>query len=157
MIPIWRFPSKLIEVSRGEFDCPECRQFRPYIHKERVKRRLVVFVPIMGETIEEYIECQTCRKRFPLTALRTKLSESAEQIIERLRGNLADGQPIEEAESALHDAGMPIGQVKQYMSVAAGIGRKRCPECQLTYRKNVLNCRKCSHRLPDAQSLAQMG
>ncbi|HEV7406432.1 MAG TPA: hypothetical protein VGO11_26010 [Chthoniobacteraceae bacterium] len=112
---------------------------------------------MLGDILEEFIECQACRKRFPLTALRTKVSESTEQVIERLRGNLTDGQPIEEAEAALSEAGMAIGMVKQYMSVAAGIGRKRCPECLLTYRKNVLNCRKCSHRLPEPQGVVQSG
>lgn len=150
-----RGPSKVIEASRGEFACPECRQFRPYVHKQRYQRRSFHLVSMLGDLIEEFVECQSCRKRFPMTALRTKMPESAEQIIERLRTNLTDGQPIEEAEGALGEAGMAIGQVKQYMSVAAGIGRKRCPECQLTYRKNVLNCRKCSHRLPEPQTLAQ--
>lgn len=147
------FRSKIVEISRGEFACPKCRSPVPYRRKERVERSFFHLVPILGDTLEEYIECQTCRQRFPLSVLRVKLPESTEKLIEGLKEKLSAGLSIEEAESSLGEAGMKIGDVKQYISVAAGIGRKRCPECNLTYRKNVLNCRKCSHGLPPAPIL----
>lgn len=108
-------------------------------------------MPILGGVIEEYVECQSCRKRFSLTVLRARIHESAEEVINGLKIKLTDGMPIEEAESRLAEAGMTIGTIKQYVSIAAGIGRRRCPECNLTYRKYVMNCRKCSHSLPQAE------
>ena len=137
---------KTIDVSYGQFICSQCQRNTPYKHKERVQRRFVFFfVPILGDTIAEYIECQVCRSRFPLDVLRSGLSPDIVQILEAIKDKLKSGISTEEAEATLIRAGIDAGTVQRYVTVAAGIGLKRCPRCSLTFRGDVPKCHKCGH------------
>jgi uncharacterized protein YbaR (Trm112 family) len=141
-------PPKTVEVSYGEFVCPRCKRRTRYKHKERVRRRLIFFLPFLGDTIAEYIECQSCRQHLPLTVLRTGLSADDRQMLDALKDKLVSGISIEEAQSMLLVSGVDIPTVTRYVSVAAGIGHKLCPHCNLTFRDEVIKCHKCGRVLP---------
>lgn len=145
-IPI---PPKTVEVSYGEFTCPKCEKRTSYKHKERVRRQLVFFVvPFLGDTIAEYVECQSCRQKFPLDVLRTGISTDIQQILGAIKDKLMLGISIQEAESLLLDSGIDLPTVKRYVSVAAGIAHKKCERCHLTFVDSVPKCNKCGNALP---------
>jgi transposase-like protein len=141
-------PAKTMEVSYGEFVCPHCKRTTTYKHKERVQRRLINLISFLGETLNEYVECQTCRKRFSMEVLRSGLPQDARQILDALQTKLLAGASIEETEAALIASGIDLRTAKRYVGVAAGIGHKHCPPCGLTFREEVIKCRKCGHVLP---------
>ena len=141
-------PAKTIEVSYGEFVCPRCERRTKYTHKERVRRRLIVFLPFLGDTIAEYIECQSCHQHFPLTVLRSGLSEADRLMLDALREKLVSGVSMEEVHSSLVASGVDLPTVTRFVSVAAGIAHKICPRCHLTFREEVIKCHKCGHVLP---------
>src|SRR4051812_37305438 len=114
-------PAKTVEVSYGEFVCPKCKRRTEYKHKERVRRRLIFFLSFLGDTIAEYIECQSCQQRLPLTALRSGLSANDRQMLDALKDKLVSGTPIEEAQSMLLGSGVDLPTVTRFVSVAAGI------------------------------------
>lgn len=148
MLGYFRASPKVVEVSHGEFVCPHCRRTTAFKHKEHVRRGFFLFVPFLGDTIAEYVECQICRQRFPLDVLRSKLSPDVAQVLDNLKAKLQSGTSIEEAESLLIKAGIDLPTVGRCVSVAAGIGHKQCPRCNLTFRDEVLKCHKCGHVLP---------
>jgi hypothetical protein len=136
--------AKTVEVSYGEFFCTNCGRLTTYQHKQRVKQVLVFFiVPFLGEPIAEYVECQACKHRFPLDALRSQASPELIQILDTLKENLKAGSSMEETQSLLLDRGIDLPTVKRYVSIAAGISHKRCPRCDLRFRSDVFKCNKC--------------
>src|ERR1039457_5741895 len=139
---------KLLEVSFGEFVCPHCKVTTAYKHKELVKRTLIFCLPVLGETIEEYIECQSCQKHFTLDILREKIAPDIKQMLAVLQQKLSEGTSLKEAESQLLESGFEMTMVKHYVSVAAGINHKKCPRCELTFRSAVIKCHKCGQVLP---------
>ena len=136
-------PAKTVEISYGEFACPNCNEQTVYKHKERVRRRLVFFVPFLGETIAEYAECQRCKSQFPLDVLRAGLASDTQRILSTLAEKLNSGISVEDMQSTLLESGIELQTVKRYVSVAAGISRKRCPECGHSFRTEVMKCKKC--------------
>ena len=145
MIPI---PPKKIDVSHGEFPCPGCKQQTTFKHIQRVTRHLVHLIPVLGDVIEEYVECQKCRQKYSTDILRTGLSGDIKQVLDSLKDKLLSGKAIQEVEATLLQSGIDAAHVKRYVSVAAGISHKHCPNCQLTYRDEVMKCHKCGHVLP---------
>jgi hypothetical protein len=127
--------------------CPRCERRTRYTHKERVRRRLVFFLPFLGDTIAEYIECQSCHQHLPLSVLRSGLSADDRQMLDALKDRLVSGTSIEEAQSILLASGVDLPTVTRYVSVAAGIGHKVCSRCNLTFRDEVIKCHKCGHVL----------
>lgn len=146
-------PPKTVIVSHGDFPCPNCRRVVGYKHKQRFQRRLMIFVPFLGDMIEEYIECQVCRAKHPLGVLRSGLDPEVAQILEALKEKLGSGTSIEEVESQLSNSGIDPSTVKRYVSVAAGIGLKRCPNCNLRFKGSVTKCHRCSQVLPPSDLL----
>ena len=92
---------------KGNFYCPKCRSNVGY--RSRQVRRFLTFyfIPLIPlDKMDEYVECLTCRGRFPLGAL----SHSPEQAQIALRGYIrytlalmaAEDQEISPAEMATY-------------------------------------------------------
>lgn len=142
--------TKIVDVSFGEFHCPKCARLTTYWHKEKVRKRNIrLFFTILGETLEEFVECQTCKTKYSLEILRAGISADARQVLESLKEKLASGISLQEAETLLSATGAAAGSVKRYVSVAAGIAHRKCPRCQLTYVASVHKCHKCGNSLPE--------
>lgn len=149
MFPFGSYTTKTLDVSFGEFLCPHCKATTTYKHKERVKiHRSYMFLTVIGDTLEEYVECLCCKNRYMLDILREKIAPQSGQMLATLRQKLEEGASIQETESKLLESGFEMAMVKRYVSVAAGINLKKCLPCGLTYRGEVTKCRKCGHMLP---------
>ena len=113
-------PAKTVAVSYGEFVCPRCKRRTRYTHKERVRRHLVFFLPFLGDTIAQYIECQSCHQHLPITVLRSGLSEADRLMLDALKDKLLSGISIEEAQSTLLTSGVDLPTVTRLSASQPG-------------------------------------
>lgn len=145
---------KIPEVSQGDFICPQCRERTHYKHMEWVEcRRFFFVITFLGDTLEQYVECQRCKGKFSVETLRGEIPADQSQILNELQARLRTGTAIEHIEQDLLKAGIDLVIVRRYVSVAVGISRKRCPQGHLSYHHSVIKCTKCGHVLPASKLL----
>jgi hypothetical protein len=142
-------PTKIIEVSSGDFACPKCNAMVPYKLKEKVQvRRFHLFIKVIGETLETFVECQKCEARFTPEVLRRPVPKDLQAMLDGVKGKLSAGTSLQEAEAMFIEAGFELVQAKRYVAVCAGIALRKCVQCGLTYRAEVHRCHKCGNQLP---------
>jgi hypothetical protein len=143
-----KIPDALTTTDTGSFVCKVCKQKTSYHFKERVERRLLMFmVPIQGDTIETFVECQTCMNRFPPDCLRGSPPDDL-KVIAAIKERLLAGQSAQKVEEDLAKTGAAEPLVKKYVRVAIGISKKNCPQCDSTYHSSARKCTKCGVLLP---------
>jgi hypothetical protein len=68
-------------VATGQFYCPGCGQERTYALRQTQKWGTIYWIPIMAlEKSEPYVECISCHKTYPETALRLDAAGAQQQF-----------------------------------------------------------------------------
>ena len=138
-----------VEVGRGEFVCPNCREKTAYRQVDVIRRKSFAYIIVFrGETLEKYIECQKCRRKMPVEDLRGRMTDDAKQMLGAIKTKLETGEAIEETITALIQAGMPEREAHRMVNACVGITSRKCPQCLLRFLDSVQTCKKCGHTLP---------
>ncbi len=136
-------PSKLVTLEEGTFHCTYCKATTEYCFKERIERRLLVFIiPIEGDTLETFVECQNCKKHYPADYLRRTPTGDL-KILEAIKDRLLNGQSTQTIHDDLCRSGVADGTIQKYIRVALGIGKRSCVQCESVYHGSVIKCIKC--------------
>lgn len=68
-------------VATGQFYCPSCGQERTYALRQDQKWGTIYWIPLIPlEKSEPYVECASCRKTYPQTALRHDRASALEEF-----------------------------------------------------------------------------
>jgi hypothetical protein len=147
--------AKMKTVGEGEFYCPHCQHERHYERKQVKKYFSLYFIPVfpVGD-LGEIIECTRCGRSYKTDVLDRKLSKpqpDAARLINNLKTQLHNGDPIEYAVRDLTMAGIDLDLARNMVTMAVGEDRKECSHCELTYAGSVTHCTVC-YRSLDANS-----
>jgi predicted RNA-binding Zn-ribbon protein involved in translation (DUF1610 family) len=60
---------RVVKVSEGKFDCPQCHQHTTYTRKKDLQYMTVLFVPLYStdDMVVDYVECSSCKRQFHTT------------------------------------------------------------------------------------------
>jgi DNA-directed RNA polymerase subunit RPC12/RpoP len=74
---IYGYRNKNIEGRTGTFACPNCGEQRVFKHIRIVRYFTLFFIQLfpLGK-VSEYIQCQTCRKSYPITVISAEIIKS---------------------------------------------------------------------------------
>jgi len=138
-------------IGSGQFYCPHCQTQRSYERKQAKRYFTLYFIPLipMGD-LGEFIECQTCHMAFSVDVLKLKPSVkklSLAEMMNRVKGLLDDGMPVEYLIRDLTAAGLDREVALQTVNTHLGEARKHCPDCGLTYSPAIATCTECGKPL----------
>lgn len=157
-IIIWGSRNRITEIGRGQFNCPNCGKERPYLHKEAKRWFTLYYIPVFPtQSLGDFIECQGCNMAFKTEVLHHKpkrvmqVASAAEQL-NTLRPRLENGYSIEYAVRDLVMAGIDREVALANVQQISGNETQTCPECQLTYLKQVTKCSDCGADFKKAPS-----
>lgn len=134
-------------IDTGEFFCPSCQRTRQYARKGGKNYFSVYFIPVipMGD-LDEFIECQVCKRSYSPEVLERKLSRpepDAARLLNSVKARLERGYPVEYMTRDLTDDGVDLDIARNIVQMAIGAERKVCPRCDLTYAPQVMACPDC--------------
>ncbi|HXG11464.1 MAG TPA: zinc-ribbon domain-containing protein [Gemmataceae bacterium] len=153
---IWGSCGKEVELSHGEFYCPDCDDKRLYVHKRLAKYFTLYFIPLFQtDNLGEYVECKTCHQQFKPEVLTYTPPSKGERLIMALRAELDSGLPIHMVIQKLISHGVEEDTAKKTAIVAAGENIQVCCNCNLHYRETVKKCLNCGGPLGPFQLMSQ--
>lgn len=143
--------AKFETISQGKFYCPHCQAQRGYALKRGKKYFSLYFIPIfpMGE-LGEFVECNTCGITYAPAVLTRKVSKpqpDAVRLLNTIKRQLDNGIALEYVIRDLTSEGLDRDVADNLINTVSGEGRKRCPDCELTYVANVAQCQECGTAL----------
>ena len=148
--------AKTTTIKTGMFLCPQCRTERRYALKRAKKYFSLYFIPIipMGD-LGEFVECRTCGGTFKPVVLQMNRAEP-QSIIARylntIKRRIDQGHPLEYMIRDLTADGLDRDTANNLVNSIAGVGRKQCPQCELTYAYATTTCQECESDLVVEQS-----
>lgn len=138
---------KKVTVSSGEFFCVSCQRITRYALNDVVEKGRIWLIPVQGDVIESFVECQVCQQVYETDYLRAAPTNDI-QIVTAIKEMLLSGASVQEVKVHLGKSGVSDAKINSYTSVASGIGRRRCVQCDSIYHASVTQCRKCGVPLP---------
>lgn len=87
MLLIWGWRTRFKQLAEGVFHCPACGGDRQYAHKQARSWFTLFFLPLIPlKVLGEFIECQTCERRYDDGILRLPTSAAlSEQLVAATR------------------------------------------------------------------------
>ncbi len=147
---IWGSRGREIEISSGQFHCPNCDTARPYRHKRVAKYFTLYFIPLFQtENLGEYIECQVCLQTYKPEVLNYEPPSAAERLLVAVRRELESGMPLHMLQKKLEGLGINGEDSVQLVNAATGSSQKTCANCGFKYLGNITLCSNCGSSLPE--------
>jgi hypothetical protein len=135
-------------LKSGKFFCPNCGRNRRYKQKRASKYFALYFIPLVPvETLGEFVECQTCQKKFPPEVLEMKVPTRLEKALPEARRDLNSGTPLHMAQRKLLQQGLNETEAEQVLKAALTGQPRRCPTCGFYYQPTVAQCVNCGASL----------
>lgn len=133
----------------GQFFCPNCKTTRAYERKQSKRYFSLYFIPLipMGDS-GEFVECQTCHLTFRPEILDVKPPAPKTDLaglINSAKARLEGGYPVEYFVRDLNAEGIERESAWNIVNAAIGTGRRKCPNCDLSYARAVTVCPECDY------------
>jgi predicted RNA-binding Zn-ribbon protein involved in translation (DUF1610 family) len=148
MIIIWGARDREIELTSGQFYCPECDTVRQYKHKRVAQYFTLFFIPLFQiQKLGEFVECQSCRQTYEPKVLNYKPPSPAERLLSTARNDLETGTPVHMVQQKLIANGADQEAAKKITDTATGGNQVKCSKCGFSYLGTINLCANCGNSL----------
>jgi len=133
------------DLSRGEFDCPHCRNHTSYRLREVKRYFTLFFLPIFptGSGLR-FVECDSCGSQFNEAVLKSSPAtpQDDELLLLVAVRQLRDGLSVEEVRDQLTEAGEHREKMESLLVKMCEDKPWRC-DCGLRFHPDVTRCHNC--------------
>lgn len=145
---IWGSRRREIDLSSGQFHCPNCDATRQYKRKRAGKYFTLYFIPLFQvENLGEYVVCQTCQQAYKPEVLNYKPASPAEKLLLAVRSQLESGLPLHMVQQKLIANGMEQEAANKVVETATSGAQVKCSKCGFVYLGTIKFCANCGNNL----------
>lgn len=141
---------RAVEQSRDELFCPNCNTTRAFKRMHVGSYFTLFFVPIFEmRRIGQHVECLHCKSRYDPKSVSSESPTLAYRAVTAARSDLEAGTAVEQVIDKLAKGMTTRDLATQFVNSAAGVDRRKCAACNLTYIPAVETCKRCERPLDD--------